>query len=462
MSRTVISFRAQPNMDQGQHPLITFSIDAPGENLPEVMDAFLDVADAPLADFYNYHSDPTNPLDVVRKAGAALYESLLTHNHASHALRRTIEAENGTPDRQIRLRIPGLAASTQNLPWELLHAPTSGFVDLVSRIPVLREIETKSRPRTPDGLLTDEGLRFLSIIAAEGISGLEEWRAVSSALKKYGRPFQLRIFVAETAIKEKIEAETAGDDRMTTSLVPGNKLDLLNEVRSFAPQICHFLCHGQSDSGGYLEIANQGVSFGGAPLIIMASDLEDVLPGSAWLVLLNACLGAHANPRSGTSTLAAKLVKEGVPVVVGMRDEIPADIIGRFSHAFLSEVMRTIAKIAAGGVEEDLELGPCLSRARATICENFPGAATLPPDEIGARVKEWALPVMSVSKAPFRVRPKAGVKIDVLTLATLQSEFDTLSRLKHDLQGALSESQTTKIDVRIREIQSQMATLVTS
>ncbi|NEK35618.1 CHAT domain-containing protein [Rhizobium leguminosarum] len=463
MSRTVITFRVLAGVPLGAPPQITFSVEAPGENLPEVTDAFLavdtDLLDA-VSQLTAYRSDPASITDVVRNAGGALYGSLLKHMNATHALTRTIQAANGTSERQIRLRIPGIAASAQNLPWELLHAPTSGFLELSNRIPVVREIEAKSRPRTPDGLLTDAGLRIFSVIAAQGVSGRGEWKAISKATAEFGKPFQLRVLVGDEALKNEIVDEAGLNERISVELVPGNKLDLLNDIRSFRPQICHLFCHGRSSSGGYLEIENSGTVFGGNPHILMASDLEDVLPGSAWLVLLNACLGAQADPGSGTSALSASLIKEGVPIVVAMREEVPADIVGRFTAAFLTDALHTIAQIAEKGSEAELDLSACLTRARATICDNYPGVGPIPTNEIGARVKEWALPVMSVSKNGFRLIPKSGVYIDQIEVAGLRGELDSLNRLKELMNDALTEPQRATIEQKIRQLQDRLVALI--
>ena len=88
----------------------------------------------------------------------------------------------------------------------------------------------------------------------------------------------------------------------------------------------------------------------------------------------------------------------------------------------------------------------------------------MPTCDIGARVKEWALPVMSVSSGGFRLSPQpagAQTAANPLQLAELTGQLETLRRMKDLMDAALTETQRATIDAKIRDIQGQILALMT-
>lgn len=388
------------------------------------------------------HSDPDIETTSITDAGTALIEALRRHDNAAIALDQTLNAPPTAPKRDIRLVFRDFGQDARNFPWEVMHDPNSGFLGMDLGIPILRVVKTAPNATRPLQRLSGGELRLVAVLAAEGVDSHPDYDAMMRALQRYGRPWRLRIFTPDVSVKQAVEA--AGDDRIELLPVPETAQDLMSDIAAFRPQICHFFCHGLSTSGGRLLVANALTLMGGGPLVIKPSELGRQLPSSTWLVTLNACSSNRPDSDSESVSLATGLVRNGVPVVVGMRQETGATTLNTLTKTFLGDALEYLETALGGNAPIELDLSVCLNTARNAIC------GSVPP----RRIKEWSLPTMTVCAEGFQIEPGSptgtpgGEDADLL-LAALIGERNMLRQFLEQVGDSLNDDRRRKIEARL-------------
>lgn len=450
MTGILVSVRGAmgPGGDTVQH---SFSIESLDNTLPPAVDRVL--PDAPGNPVYRalaqMQGNPAVDTNVVVNAGTALMASLNSHENAKDAIKLTLGAPAGDALRHARIDIPPILGEPHNLPWEVLFTAES-FVDVQSGVPILRGINPNARAIRPPDKLTGGVLKIVSVLAADGIDGIDEYKALRSALNGYARPFRLRVFSPDLSVQEAVTAES--NSSIEFKPVPGTTDALMQDIAGFAPQLCHFLCHGLAPDKGApsLEIANILTLSGGASLSMMPGQLEAVLPSSAWLVMLNACRSGEVGGPSGA--LAARLVECGVPVVVGMREPTEARTLHSFTRGFLSSALQEIDAALMGGVDVPLHLCRSMTSGRLAICQAQAGAGAA--TNTARRIKDWSLPVMFVSADPFVLRPTH--KTEPGELAKLLANRKTLADFLEASRASLTPPKVARIEQQIALLDQQI------
>jgi hypothetical protein len=235
---------------------------------------------------------------------------------------------------ELALRLPATEWELARLPWEILQAPDPGtgawsaitwnavitrlIAPQASRDDGNREFKVQISPRVLFVVGTELG--------DESIRPGAEFFTVWERLQQSGILFDFRVL--QRASSQQIE----------------------DEIAAFQPSIVHFICHGnEADDGGHVDLVSMDGS--GRPVTDRrdARRLLDLLRGDdnsyPPIVVLSACYsGSQANPARPVSVrvdapLAAALVRDGVPVVVGMGGQVSDLACRLFARRFYEALL---------------------------------------------------------------------------------------------------------------------------
>jgi WD40 repeat protein len=250
---------------------------------------------------------------VVQRVGGGLFDALPEDVRAllTESLRRAERAGNPLTV-ALRAEPPELG----RLPWELLYLRDHDdypFLHhhLVRELPIgLAGLPLRVRDR----------LRVLAMVGhPKGLQPEHERKAIRQALAPL---------------------EEAG--QVMLEWVPGHSWQALKEaVESTDWHIVHFVGHGTFDPESR-EGAVQLEDDQDHPLPVPGSRLADLLRGqpSIRLVVLNSCHGARSDARDRFSSVAAALLRRGIPAVVAMQFEITDRAAIEFSRSFYGGLAR--------------------------------------------------------------------------------------------------------------------------
>ena len=231
----------------------------------------------------------------VQNFGARLFHALFTDEIRTvydRSQQATAAAGEGL---RIKLRVnaPDLAT----VPWEFLFDPRPAeFVALSRHTPIVRYLEL---PLGDPDLAVKPPIRVLGLIAnPAGVPTLDierEQRKLTQALQPLG-------------------------DKVELVWLPGQMVQDLQAALQGGPwHVFHFVGHAAADGGsgeGVLLLADEQ----GNPDPLTATQLGRLLADQRTLrlVVLNACQGAKGNEQSLFSSLAASLVRRGLPAVLAI------------------------------------------------------------------------------------------------------------------------------------------------
>lgn len=259
------------------------------------------------------------------------------------------EMAGENPQRRIHLRIDPEAGALHALPWELLRDPAGSdrAIAADAATPFSRHLACDR----PVGLpVLERPLRLLVLISAPRelpphlppLSFEEERKAFLSAL-------------GETAT-----------DLDVTFLEPPVTLARVEEALRSGPHLVHLIAHGEwsrrrESTAVYLEDET------GSAVRTTDSELSEMIAGITAvprLVFLASCQTAVASPADAFRGLAPRLVKAGVPAVIGMQDLLPLETARAFTETFYRRVLEHgLVDLAA-------------NEARSHVaCERLAGAA---------------------------------------------------------------------------------------
>jgi hypothetical protein len=307
------------------------------------------------------------------------------------------------------------------------------------------------------------------IASAAHVDSMPEWKSFYNAVKRTEIELQLQIFVCQEELK--IAIERLNDARVTVQYL-SSKLELLNAIQAFAPHILHFFCHGSTDGGAHLRLANRADWDGEDPrgsIIIVPNDLDQFtsanVSGNVWLVVLNCCQGsavvAHATSLEDTYSLARSLVTQGFPAVIGMREPIASGDAHVFCQAFYPSVFSILQETEqqgkAGTDFTEVEWARALYQPRAQLRDLH--AENQPPAVAAAACKEWTLPVIYIRPELFKLRVRStnsalseDEKKKLLgQLRALRAGRETLQTLPEVPQAVLAD-----IDQRMADLEKQL------
>lgn len=260
--------------------------------------------------------------------GETLFTSLLNGDVAHRfTASKAIAQANG---QGLRLQLRCEPAELLAIPWELLYDPQAAeFLCLSRRTPLVRYLPV---PQPNQPLQIAPPLRILALSASPAglpeLSIAQEQRALSAAL---------------TALQQQGLVELVW--------LPGQRWRDLQQALQAGPwHIFHYSGHAMYDheqQAGKLLLADDL----GEPHELRAYELARLLEAqpSLRLVVLNACEGARGDEQQAFSSLAASLVRRGLPAVLAMQYAILDEAAAEFSHSFYSALAAGLPVDAATG-----------------------------------------------------------------------------------------------------------------
>lgn len=391
----------------------------------------------------------------VRSYGHALWAALSDEGAISLALERLLETPAG---QESPLIFELLDAEAERFHWETLCDDQDHFLALDGRWPICRIpfqlVEFRSgRKYTPP-------LRVMAVLSAYMVSAQREWEGLNRAFADHaakGVPLRLHVLVSEPALFERIKEEAGVDPQgralynggspwLSVGKVPDRRADLLQQAKGFGPHILHLFCHGRASSGQpTLEIATpndwEDTREARSPLLLEIEWLSNcgILP-KLWLAVLNCCESGAATAE--VHSLTAKLVANGLPAAVGMREPIPHDAATEFSRTFyaalLPDLIERLDEHNEPGERIELDWGRLLGAPRGALSEQY--------DNDPASHQEWTLPVLYVARGDLTIeRRPAPPGAEVHQAETLARAIDhmpaeatppaALIRLREAIEG---------------------------
>jgi hypothetical protein len=370
--------------------------------------------------------------DPVRGYGQALLQCLngVSDPNVREAIRYAV---NGDGTIYFKFNSPEWEAQAWEALWDdtdfFLLRPQRGMARVVDR-----------RDRSSPIFELEQPVRIMAVLSAAGLSNAPQWDALYRAASNHaasadGIALRLHVLTGEEALADRIRDEIRKSDRLSVSVTnidAGRVRTISEQIKLFRPHILHFFCHGEIVQGaGVLRISDIdqhreslinpqpadgtptsfAMDYGAFREIIDRARAQ----GWLWLTVLNACkLAANA---ANVARLPQKLALAGVPVAIGMTEEIDETDAGEFCNAFYASVFLELASISAALQTADecvLDWAKLLHGPRVSIRDTRAPASCNP---------QWTFPVMYVSgDRDFRFKrasksPARGAPADTSGLA---------------------------------------------
>lgn len=269
---------------------------------------------------------PPATLQEARTLGGALFEAVFQDDIASRfqVSRQLAEAQQAGLRIRLRLGAPELRA----LPWELLFdARKDEFVALSRETPLVRYLPLAA---PQERLTVQPPLRILALTASPA-----DLAPVDMAQEKE----RLDAAVARLRAKGRVEVVWLEQQSWRS----------LQEAMQSGPwHIFHYVGHARfnaaEENGELLLVGEDGRSapIGAAQLGSLLEDHQ-----SLRLALLNACEGARSDEAQPFSSVAAALVRTGLPAVLAMQYEISAGQASEFTQGFYTALASNLPVDAA-------------------------------------------------------------------------------------------------------------------
>lgn len=261
--------------------------------------------------------------------GKTLYDALFQGTvRESWSIAQGIAQHRG---QVLRLRLGVKGDRLQHLPWEILHdgnRPLACGKDVIfSRYQL--QFASITSGRSFSGRVSG-ALRILMVLAGPSDQA-------NLALKQEALHLQEEL----TSTELENESKALPKIQLTILEQPGReKLTQTLEQGNF--QVFHFAGHSnQGPSGGQLHLVNAKT---GLTESLRGDDLAGLLVNNGiWLAVLNSCLGTQAatavltdssDPLGDYRSLAAALIRQGIPAVLAMAERIPDRVALTLSRLF--------------------------------------------------------------------------------------------------------------------------------
>lgn len=287
-----------------------------------------------------------------QKFGSALFEAVFPKN-AYGLYRDTLAAAQQESKTGVRLTVRTRDPEIALLPWELLYHDHD-FLCLSRQSPVVRYLEV---PKARTQLTVVAPLRVLCVVARtpepyEPVDSAKERARIMTGLQRMRRRGRIEVTWLEDCTQERL--------RETLSASTSGQWHLM-----------HYIGHAEFDETlhhGNLVIA----SHSGHQSLLSAKNLARMLKDhrSMRVAILNACQGAAGSEFDAFSSMAAELIRFGLPAVVAMQSSLTEDAAIAFSEGLY------------GSLAEGESLDATLSEARKAISVATPGTL------------QWATPVL--------------------------------------------------------------------
>ncbi|MCB2230301.1 CHAT domain-containing protein [bacterium] len=270
----------------------------------------------------------------VTSIGQRLFRSLFQEDILANFL--ACESDARLAESYVRVRLwfedtPEL----ENMPWEFLYHERVNHLALSTRTPLVRYLPS---PNPPLPLAVSGAVKILVLISLPpGSAELEsdrEWDLIQRSLSQ--------------AQKER---------KVVLDRLDSPSIASLSQVMSSGSyHVLHYIGHGDIDRAtgdGFLLMRGESDQLSR----VGARDLARVVGRSASLrlVFLNACKGAVIPPSESAVGLAQTLVREGIPAVLAMNNDVSDQAASVLAHTFYTAVSeRQPVDIAAANARHAL------------------------------------------------------------------------------------------------------------
>ena len=256
-------------------------------------------------------------MNEARKFGSKLYSAVFQGSLQACLLRSIDYAGQREQGVRLRLRLP---PALVELPWEYLYDPAQErFLVHSTGTPVVRYLDL---PQSAKPLATAPPLKVLVMIAGphdfQALDVEAEWQKIKAAV---------------ATLEERGLIQLT---RLPAEEQPGATLAALQkQLRSSTFHIFHFIGHGAFD-----EQTQDGVLLfeqdDGRSRLVSGNYLGTLLHDhpSLRLAILNACEGARTSPSDPFAGVAQQLVRQGIPAVIAMQNEITDGAAILLAHEF--------------------------------------------------------------------------------------------------------------------------------
>ena len=261
-------------------------------------------------------------MNEARQFGSKLHAAVFQGSVQDCLLRSIDFAQHREQGVRLRLRLP---PSLIELPWEYLYDPAQQrFLVHSTSTPLVRYLDL---PQTPKPLAVALPLKVLVVIAGpsdyQPLDVETEWQKIKAAV---------------AALEERGLVQLT---RLPPEQGQGATLAALQkQLRSGQFHIFHFIGHGgfdeQSQDGVLLFETDDGRS-----RLVSGNYLGTLLHDhpSLRLAILNACEGARTTQSDPFAGVAQQLVRQGIPAVIAMQNEITDDAAIRLAHEFYDALL---------------------------------------------------------------------------------------------------------------------------
>lgn len=279
---------------------------------------------------------------------------------------------------ELALAWPGGAGNLHQARWEAMHSG-DWFLGAHRRLPVaITRVVTDANAPEPSPVPAPARVLFV-----------------------LGRELRQRKILAGAEVLGLLRDAERGEGAIDSAILEGATLDTLErKCRRFRPDIVHFVGHGRVTRAGRGQIElsgdeGQDDSWVGADELLGALGAPDRLPS---VVILTGCESAAAGAQM--DSLAAGLVRGGIPCAIGMAGKISDPVCRLFSRGVVA------------ALNEGRPLVDGLTHGRRAGLQRQPNTAA---DELS-----WALPSVCMS-------PEVGAGF---TLVDVSRSSAALSRLR--------------------------------
>ncbi|MET0899679.1 MAG: CHAT domain-containing protein [Mycobacterium sp.] len=362
--------------------------------------------------------------NVVKDAGARLFEALMDNPHIKPHLTTALQAAVGTRH-AIAIEI-ATKFGAEALPWEALCSTTGEFLGLDERWALARMVEPMTEA-VPYYSFTPP-IRVAAVLSCLGIPAASELDSLRKALREAGDgKTELLVVASEEQLFLALEAEMrAGTAPEVTQLMimPDDLAGLHKLISDFGPHLLHFFCHGSLEGSPHILVAKKedwDTLAGVSSITAEAGEFAGFTrrtESPPWLVVLNCCEGAGAGSAADSQSLALSLASNGIAAaVVGMREPVLDTTANKLTEALYKNLLADVVELidTPSKAPRTLDWPRHVAAARDSLAQ-VPGKSR---SEAAASTTEWTMPVLYVRPEDFklqvkRTRPRPVVRgIDV-------------------------------------------------
>jgi hypothetical protein len=200
------------------------------------------------------------------------------------------------------------------------------------------------------------------------------------------------------------QAQAAGNASVRVVMLPDSADGLSAAIDAERPQLLHVFGHGDVASGARRILLGTAIDHmrgnGPGSVALTEQQLQPLIQRGLWLASLSVC--ESAAPSDASRGLAYDLVALGLPVALGMRRAVDADVARACCAGFYTAALRLIGEVATRNPgTHDVEWPAALRPARQRIVEREPGADPAASDA-------WTIPILYTRPEGFQVVVGAG------------------------------------------------------